>query len=90
MHEQFHAPTPEKSEHGEARKEFLKGLEKIETARQLWIQNIQILDEKIPHDDIMVDNMTLSYNVYRNAMVAHLDKLEHDEQEAKEELKKLN
>ncbi len=59
-------------------------LEIIIVARENWIENIKILDLKIPHNDIQEDQRTYSYHVLRNAWLANVDKLDRLEKELKE------
>lgn len=53
-----------------------KDLETLEATRATFVANIGILDEKIPHDDILQDTVSLSYNVARNSLLAQLDDLD--------------
>lgn len=60
-----------------------RALESLEEARGIWIDNVQLLDEKIPHNDVIEegDGKTIVFNVVRNAWLANLMELEELEQE---------
>jgi hypothetical protein len=60
--------------------ELKHAFESLEDARGVWIENIQRLDETIPHDDVIVDAKTIAYNVARNAFLANLVELDELEE----------
>lgn len=69
-----------------------KDLEKVEATRATFVANIEILDEKIPHNDILQDTVSLSYNVARNSFMAQLndlDDLQHSLELHQQELETL-
>lgn len=51
-------------------------LNEVAEMQAIWAGNVQILDEKVPHDDVIQDDRTLSYSVLRNhwmSMIAEGD-----------------
>jgi len=66
-----------------------RSLEQLEAVRSLWIGNLQALEEKIPHDDVLEDTKTQSFHVWRNAWAGtmmELDSLEEELKQAREQL----
>ena len=57
------------------RVEQLQLLERIEEARATWIGALETLSQKVPHDDVILDNRTLAYDVLRNSWFANLMEL---------------
>ncbi|MDQ7815308.1 MAG: hypothetical protein RDU25_05925 [Patescibacteria group bacterium] len=53
-------------------------LNEVAEKQAVWAGNVQTLDEKVPHDDVIQDDRTLSYSVLRNhwmSMIAEGDVL---------------
>jgi hypothetical protein len=66
-----------------------RSLEQLEAARSLWIGNLQALESKIPHDDVLEDDKTQSFHVWRNAWAGRLmelDALQEELEQAREQL----
>ncbi|MFA5186122.1 MAG: hypothetical protein WC551_06550 [Patescibacteria group bacterium] len=53
-----------------------RSLEQLEATETLWIANLETLESKVPHDDVLVDDRTYSFDVLRNAWRAKLMELE--------------
>ncbi|MBI5654836.1 hypothetical protein HZC53_04260 [Candidatus Uhrbacteria bacterium] len=66
----FEAKVQELREHNE------RSMERLEETEALWIADLEQLEAKIPHDDVLVDDRTLSFDVLRNAWRAKLMELE--------------
>lgn len=84
-------PSPERREDrriGELRKNILQSLERAEKAKAVTLENVRRLDETVPHDDVMVDTKTISYNVSRNALLH--DAMEIERLESKLHRNRLN
>jgi hypothetical protein len=56
-------------------------LQSIESVRTLWVGNLEELETKIPHNDIVLEQKTYSFHVVRNAWLAHLNELDQLERE---------
>lgn len=66
-----------------------RSLEQLEAVRSLWIGNIQTLEERVPHDDVLEDIKTQSFHVWRNAWAGklmELDSLQEELEQAREQL----
>lgn len=66
-----------------------RSLEQLEAARSLWIGNLQTLESKIPHDDVLEDDKTQSFHVWRSAWAGkmmELDSLQEELEQAREQL----
>lgn len=67
-----------------------RSLEQLEAVRSLWIGNLQALDEKIPHNDVLEDDKTQSFHVWRSAWAGRLMELDSLEEELKQAREQLN
>jgi hypothetical protein len=86
MHEQhFDAPRPNELT-PQIREQLEKNEKAIERAIEVWTMNLQLLMEKIPHDDILLDGKSYTYNVAHGLILSRLNEL----LEAKQENDKLN
>ncbi len=50
-------------------------LEVAEAARQYWTEALALLEEGVPHDDVVVEQKTLSFHVIRNTYLSHINEL---------------
>lgn len=50
-------------------------LEVAEAARQYWTEALALLEEGVPHDDVVVEQKTLSFHVMRNTYLANINEL---------------
>jgi hypothetical protein len=92
MHEVF-APAPERShealEVAEAERIVEDGLRFVGPVRAELISNVETLEAKIPHDDVILDDKTYSFHVLRNAWLAKIDRLDVLERELLEQKAEL-
>ncbi|MFZ2803611.1 MAG: hypothetical protein WA001_00135 [Patescibacteria group bacterium] len=80
------APTPGSSVEREptvadVKKTIEQGLEQVESTRALLIDVAQMLDEKIPHNDVLYENKTIPFHVIRNVQLSRIDELDTREAE---------
>ncbi len=93
MNESFHAEPSIESQRRAIAEKIDKDLEQVEKVQALWIANVELLDQNIPHDDVQEDQKTYSYHVIRNAWLAEIDELDRIEKELqslKEDMKTAN
>jgi len=48
-------------------------IKETEVMQALWMANVETLEEKVPHDDVMQEDKTLSYSVIRNHWLSMVD-----------------
>lgn len=53
-----------------------EGIASCEAAEIQWAANLNLLAERVPHDDVLMDDRTLPYDALRNAWLANLYELE--------------
>lgn len=80
----FEKVAAELMEHNE------RSLERLEETEALWIADLEALEAKIPHDDVLVDDRTLSFDVLRNAWRAKLMELEAIREELEQAREQLD
>lgn len=79
--------SSERKDAATLRKDIADSLERLETARADWAANIETLEERFPHDDVLLDDRTASYHVIHNAWLAKMDELGRLETELRDLLR---
>ncbi len=60
----------------EMKRRNLERLKEVTDMQALWVSNIRDLDARVPHDPVLMDDKTYSFDVLMNAWSAELAEVE--------------
>lgn len=94
MPERFPSPVEaapaERKDAAVLREDIAASLETLEMTRADWAANIQTLEERFPHNDVLLDDRTASYHVIHNAWLAKMDELGRLETDLRDLLRQVD
>ncbi len=68
-------PERNSTVYAETRERCERLFEAATQAREFWTEALTLLEDHVPHDEVLVDHATRSFHVLRNGILAHINEL---------------